>query len=409
MGKKLKSISKIIFAFGFLKNISLKYYGTFHFNELFAIFYFLAPRNIKKLPELFYKLKTPLVFLAIICISQVFSDILNHSPLKNSISGPGQIILAGIIIIFLFESFQKSPLNILSVYLGYGISLLCFVWFNPRLGILENGISRLLIAPTLTITLLWISFSKQKFIQKYIWLGSILVGLIVLLILDSRSRGLIFCATGIIYAIISLFKTPNKLKILNILGLGFISILFIGFVFIFSSEQIFTNNRTHKQIEKIQNAYNPLEIIKITRPPVYVCVLAIAEKPWIGYGSWPMDKTGEYYDLAVDINKWSPDKTEKLKSRKSKIIPSHSILFGTWLHAGIIALLSIFLLFVSTLYCLLQKIVLFSRSNKDFLYISIYFLLQACWGFIFEPVQHLRFSMAIIIAFAWLPKASLVK
>lgn len=404
MGNSFKSFSVINFTFGFLKNILVGFIGTIPLNEIFAGIILLLPRNLKRLPSYFSVLRIPLVLLLVLLLSQVTSDIINQNTLHNMARGWVNIIISAAMIIFVYHAIWLQPNKIFSIFIGYSISLLLFVWFSPKLAVFENGLSRLLFAPLLGYIFICTSYFFYERIKLHIWYLSIITGVVSLSIFDARSAGLIFIASGFIYKMNSLFKPIKSKQFLTpiIVAFAILCILWTGFIYVSENNNTFSRSKT--QFAKIDNPYHPLQLIKITRPQVYVSALSIAKKPLLGYGSWPKDKTGEYYDEFVDINKISPKLTKKLKKQEIKTIPSHSVLLGAWLNAGIIGFLAMLVLLICLIQKLIKKLIANNiQKQSQFNFLIIFFIVSLPWIFLFEPIQRLRFEVAIIIAFTLLP------
>lgn len=408
MGRSFKSFSVINFTFGFLKNILVGFIGTIPLNEIFAGVILLLPRNLKRLPPYFSLLRIPLLLLIVLLLSQVTSDIVNENTMRNMARGWVNIVISAAMIIFVYHAILLQPKKVFSIFIGYSISLLVFVWFSPKLAVFENGLSRLLFAPLLGYIFICTSYFFYERIKRHIWYLSIVTGVICLLIFDARSAGLIFIASGFIYKMNSLFKPLKSKQFLTpiLIAFALLCILWTGFIYVSENNNAF--NRSKTQFAKIENPYHPFQLIKITRPQVYVSALAIAKKPLLGYGSWPKDTTGEYYDEFLDINKFSPKLTKKLKTQEIKTIPSHSVLLGAWLNAGIIGFLAMLGLLIFIIQKLIKKLIANNiQKQPRFNFLIIFFIVSLPWIFLFEPIQRLRFEVAIIIAFSLLPsKAS---
>lgn len=71
------------------------------------------------------------------------------------------------------------------------------------------------------------------------------------------------------------------------------------------------------------------------RGAVITGLLAVAESPIVGYGSWPLDNQG-FYLKGCEFLGEKPERT--YYQRGFPVIPSHSHIIGTWVEGGILAI-----------------------------------------------------------------------
>jgi hypothetical protein len=158
---------------------------------------------------------------------------------------------------------------------------------------------------------------------------------LICFVFDGRSNGLIFFITSLLIFI--KIKNISLSPVIIIIGL---SILYLSYSFYISKvlDGTITGINSKTQVQKMQNYYNPFELLFYGRPDTVVLFAAIANKPLFGHGSWGRDINDEYNSLLAILS-------ENDSQTKFGYIRAHSILFGAWAYAGIFGFLSIFILF----------------------------------------------------------------
>ena len=144
-----------------------------------------------------------------------------------------------------------------------------------------------------------------------------------------------------------------------------------------------------QQVAAANNPYNPFELLTLGRSDVAVGLAASFERPFLGYGSWAEDQTGEYKAMQSAI-------TERFgySGDGRNYIPAHSVLFGAWLWAGILGLVGMALVGLTMMRLFIRSLGVGSPFVPA---LCIYFL-DAVWAFFFSPLAHIRNSFPFVIA-----------
>jgi hypothetical protein len=132
----------------------------------------------------------------------------------------------------------------------------------------------------------------------------------------------------------------------------------------------------------------PYGLVLGGRPEALIAVQAILDRPILGHGSWARSyyyyaKYLELAQLGFDISQFNLDDTDALWEQKEgePFIPSHSILFNTWVEGGIAAgMLWIYVLFL-TLYAIVVTI----HGRSPISPLIFYVLLLLTWNIFFSP------------------------
>jgi hypothetical protein len=365
--------------------------GRLVFSELIALVSF----PFTKFSFLFKKFKN-LRFITkgflFLFIAQIISDIVNESIPNDYLRGLSVILFSYISIIYLLKNITKNSEVIILYFIVMFFMRLLFGEQELDIGIISESSNffKQRFVGFLNLGFMIFSYysykkNKQKTVLLFFFMYSILC-----FVLDARSNGLIFLiATVILY-----IKNSNinfKKSNIILLSLLFTMILYIGYVFyinkVLSNEIGGSNSKT--QIAKMNNPYNPFELLYYGRLETVIAMSAISEKPFIGYGSWAVDKDGKYARL-----------TELLADSKVPIeksfIPSHSVLLGAWLYAGLLGFVAMFSMF-RRLFIIYFKIL---KSKKTYYILPVLTVLTVdmMWASVFSPFGLLRTTFPIFAA-----------
>lgn len=400
---KIPSVKIRMFLFSVLEGIRINIIGQLPLSEIFAIFNSFSLKNrlniFREIPDI---KKISIAYLFFL-ISQIISDFINHSDINNAIRGWANIIMAIIVIIFLTKTLWNNNLLIITFLTGQIISLIIFAPPSENLSLSDMGFFKFRLAPILNNIILifsWYILKKQIRNSLIVVILFFFYGLFCIA-LDYRSNGMFMILTGIII----LFK--NKLDKISIkkqaIYIIIFAILFLGLYSLYVSQVLagkLGGSHSEIQLTRIENPYNPLSLLQSGRAETYVALLAIAEKPIFGHGSWAPDPSGKYNLMVAKIHgNENRFKTQYQHNNYRNLIPSHSVLLGAWMTSGVIgffAIAYIFLIFVKRNFRLIKNT---EVINSPFLPIIIFFFINGCWVFVFSPLSHIRQSIPILLAF----------
>jgi hypothetical protein len=218
---------------------------------------------------------------------------------------------------------------------------------------------------------------------------------------DARSNGVFFALTTIFLLINKLFYRLSTKNILMYV-FGFV-LLFQGLYSIYVYQTLEKNiggDHSRGQLLRSSNPYNPLNLIASGRAEAVAALVAISDKPYIGHGSWPPDKNGKYNHVVYELH----DEEENFDTQMSLLkaapdIPSHSVILGAWVTAGIIgffSMLCIFIIFVRSFIDVLNKQYI---TNGNYFPILVFFFLNGSWTFWFSPLSQIKLTLPVFISF----------
>jgi hypothetical protein len=383
-----KKIIILLIEIGF--GVTFNFIGVISLSELIlfgtCIFY------IKK--ELFIKypilIKITWLYLGLIA-SQIISEIVIGNTFNNSLKGIAVTVVSYLHFVFLFSFFVKDRYLIKYVIIGFIVKFLIFgSSFEGSLsGVLQGGNSAFLkfyLAPLVSQVLLLTSLYLRKKHMKIIF---IVLG-ILFVFFGARSSGAFIMLTGLVgYFVLKNKKRINFKKLLSlVLLLGFIT--FGGYVFYVNSVlkgEITAGNS--EQIKKIDNPYNPINLLMMGRTETFVGAIAFMDKPFFGHGAWATDVSGKYKLLIFKLRDSDFRETDR------DLIPAHSVLIGSASANGILAFL--FMGYILSMFFI--KGIKSIDKNDPFLFIIISYVFSLLWNGLFSPLAHFRFYLPLPFAF----------
>jgi hypothetical protein len=377
--------------------------GQLSGNEILALFSSFSINSLKSLYRKIPDLKKVNIGYAIFFVFQMISDIINNSPANNMLRGGANIIMAIICTNYLTKILHKNVENVIYYLIGSAVSILIFGDISiDGIDLKKMSFFKFKMAPILNVLILIISI---KLLKKYPDKKLGVVFLFILygalcIALDARSNGLFFIFVSIIFYYknrlrsISFKKTIPYLVVFMLLFQG----LYSYYVFQTLSGNI-GGEHSRVQLKRISNPYNPINLIVTGRAETYVGLLAALEKPIFGHGSWPKDPTGKYQLMVFNLHDDEQNYDSFFASNEEhSIIPSHSVLIGAWMSAGIFAFLAVIyviFLFFKNGFNLLRNRLFINNS----LYILVaYYIVNSSWIFLFSALGSLKLTLPIMIS-----------
>lgn len=396
-----KSNIKII-VFSLLSSITFSFVGTLILSEVYAMFYSFPFRIIRELYKRIPDMKKIHVALGLFLGVQMLSDVVNHTDVNNMMRGWAALVVAILMFTFLFRIFDETPKVIVAFMLAEIVRLLLFgqssleqdtaslaesyTAFKFRIAPITNNIVMLLV---------YYFYNKRKdnlAVAMFILYGLLCVGL------DYRSNGLFFLFAGLIVLFrkqLMNMTLARKIGLTLFMAASF-QILFILYVNAVLSGQ-FGGAHADTQLEQVGNPYNPFSLILEGRGESFVASEAIKDAPLLGHGSWAVDRNNHYRMMLykdVDVNK----AREELRVNGG-VIPSHSVLMGAWLYAGIagfFAMLYIFILVLKRAFYLIKDP---AAMETPYYPLIVLYTLQLIWIFPFSPLPHIRNIIPVLATF----------
>lgn len=197
---------------------------------------------------------------------------------------------------------------------------------------------------------IWFVYILGKFIKNKRALGLLtMMSSPIHLLLNARSLFL----TTFLASFSTLFKfktrSKRKQKIIIFIIMSFIFIgepIATGIYGKLTESGIFGAEAQKKYLQ--QTAGGKINILLAGRSESLVSLVAIADSPLFGHGSWAESKYYYFLYLKSIENLGKNVNWDYAKHKNKYLIPSHSMLFGTWVYHGVIgAVFWIYILFLS--------------------------------------------------------------
>ena len=366
--------------------------GEIYVSELLAlaVLPFIRPHKIIKSS---WMLRKVLFGYCIILTGLVISDYYNSSEINNYLRGSANIIFAGVNLIFLFIIIINAPNTIITwlvttVLVKFMLgehSLENYTYLIP-----ENDFKSKIVPylePSVILLGCLLAIKSRRLPGPLFCVSGA-----VMVIMGARSSGAVLLISGLAL-IMSGRKTLSKRKILvSGVLLGVLGVCaYLYYVDLVLSGNIASGvSHSVNQIRRMENPYNPIELLMLGRSQTFVALEAISERPVFGFGSWAPDIGGKYARLVAEMQ----NSERRLPVYYTPWIPSHSVLFTAWLWAGLLGLCGMLVVVSAVLRAILDNI-----RNNHYLSPAFYaFSIGFFWHLLFSPFGHVRTSFPITIA-----------
>jgi hypothetical protein len=380
----------LLFEIGF--GITLNIVGTISLSELLLVTTFLFYIKLDIYSRFPILKKITWLYLALL-VAQIISEVVIGNSITNAFKGFAVTIVSYLHFIFLFSFFIKDRKLIFYIILGMLFKSLIFgTQFDGSASAALEGESAIFLKFYLAPILINILFITSFFLnRKLVVYFSIILG-ILLLILGARNLGFNLFLAGLTTLFI-LFnnKKINFRKLLTLFVLlSFISYgFYIEYVNRVLEGKVTSGNSL--QIKKLDNPYNPLNLLISGRTETFVGAVAFADKPFFGHGAWGKDFTGKYRLLMMNIKDITIFQLEGDKD----LVPSHSVLIGAGMSNGILAFFFMFCI----LYLFFKKGIQSVSKYDSYVLLIIYFIIFTLWNGLFSPVSQFRITLPLPFAF----------
>ncbi|GAA3952815.1 hypothetical protein GO495_21835 [Chitinophaga oryziterrae] len=396
-----KSNARMV-VFSLLSSAKLSFVGTLILSEVYALFYSFSFKRISTLYNRVPDMKKIHIGMALFLGVQMLSDVVNHTDTNNMLRGWAALAVAIVIFTFMFRMFDETPKVIVAFMIAEVVRLILFGQSNLEQDTADLAESysafKFRIAPitnNIILLLTYYLYNKRKdkmTVAVFILYGLMCVGL------DYRSNGLFYLFTGLIILFrkqLMYMTLARKIGLTLLVGITF-QILFMIYVNAVLSGE-FGGKHAGTQLEETGNPYNPFSLISQGRGEFFVAIEAIKDAPILGHGSWAVDKDNHYRMMMfkdADAGKFRENSLNN-----SGVIPSHSVLLGAWLYAGIVGflvMLYIFNLVLKRAFYLIKD----PRAMETPYYpLIVLYTVQLIWTFPFSPLPQIRNIIPVFIAF----------
>lgn len=377
--------------------------GQLGVNEIIAVVDSLNPKSWKRLYSNIPDIRLINAAYLGILISQIVSDLVNQSSSANYARGWANILMAIIVTNFLSKVLWENSKSIVYYLLGSMATIVFFGADVEEFVLEEMGFFKFTVAPILNSLLLVLAwYWLRKSVNNRIYIISLfaIYGLFNL-VFDYRSNGLIFLMISFFLYKKNILK---KIKIGNVVPyIIAIVVVFQGFYIIYVDQVLsgsIGGEHSVEQLRRLDNPYNPINLLMTGRSETIVAMIAVSDKPIFGHGSWAPDPGGKYTLMAYQMHGNEDRFDLKVESGTGQfIIPSHSVLIGIWMTAGVggfILMVYIIILLYRRAFKLVKA---YNFQKNPSFPILLFFITNGAWIFMFSPLPHIKQSLPIIIAF----------
>lgn len=371
--------------YALLSTVNVNLIGSMRLSEILLLG--LAPTAIRKDDLSRYPyLKKIILSLALLLFFQVLTDMVVGTSQQNYLRGWASIIMSMLSFMVLFKLFNSYE----SIMIYIFMIMVKNIFYTDDIVTSDMSYFKFKMVPILSsaVYLLSAYFYRRGNIKAV--MGVLFGYSITCVSFDSRSTAVVFFLSAII---IYFFNTGLKLTKAKITVFAVIALVIFQVAYIFYVDAVkageFGGDHARAQIERLDNPYNPFELLMTGRGETFAAATAISDAPVFGHGSWAKDHTLKYYQILLMFH--DEDFNVEKAYSKEQLIPSHSILMGAWINCGIGGFLSVLLVFF---FLMKMGFYLVRNGQSLALYpVIVLMTIGLIWTFAFSPFQHLRFSV----------------
>lgn len=314
---------------------SVNLVGKILLSDALVLYVFFNLLRHKKLTFRLPYLRPILIMLALWIFAAVLSDLINNSSFKNLARGWAKLGLFGFYIIVIFNLIGGSRKNAALAMIGIGIALLLKTDISADIG--NDTVFRTmwkfgmgLAVGILLYSLLNAMGMKQRSISLLLLLFSP-----VHLFLGARSQFLLLAiSSGVSFFHIRIKGAKKRFYA------GILFLMLIGSALIIGEslyDQIIrTGALGEKALEKhLKQTTNGENILLGGRAESAISIIAFADKPLLGHGSWAESREYRALYFQIKAAKGEPINWNAPFISRSDLIPTHSMLMGAAVEHGI--------------------------------------------------------------------------
>lgn len=372
----MSNLFNIIFSISF--NYKLNLVGDFYYSQMIIIFtaiYFFFKKKFF-INSLFEKKLYFIGFLWL--LNQLISDLVNQTSFNDLMRGNAKIIIILLSFYVFFRITNVNYIKIINLLITYIIVSILFDLINT-VNFFDSWKFGFGTFITILLILVNTTFKKNINFNKSILFSIFLIGIYSIFL---GTRYLFVFNT--LFVILIIFTQYFKFRLSKLLMFLIIFLMPINYFYsqIIQSD-LLQSRYSEKYTKQSSGLLGPLiggrsEIIASTK--------AIYDSPILGHGSWSSNCE---YTIFLHDKKISLNYTSKL-NLDNCLIPSHSVIFGTWVQSGIFGF--IFWIFILiNIFITLNKIIFKDDlAHNKFKYLLIYLSIACIWDIIFSPLGGTR-------------------
>lgn len=390
----------LMLAFGFGWAIALELQFRVYLSELvvLAALPFLRWRNLF---GDYRALGRVMMCLSLWLVAIISSDLYNQTALIDTLRAGSTPLIAAASLLFALACIHRNARSLITFF--FGIALGKFIYGEPFYG--EEWASRAIdltslfelnyfkariepfLTPALLLGLVWLGRKRPN---RAI-LPALIIG-IAYILLDARSVGLFFLAASGVFFLDLRGRRFSRPAIA--IGAALLVAAFFALFTVYADYALRNNptSQTGMQLARVENPYNPVELLRVGRSEWSVMPDAIAERPIMGWGSWAIDPRNRYNFLEAERVGGLYIAAEQFEGPAR--IPFHSVIAAAWLWSGLLGLAS--MVWLTVVLVRLGKAAGSRRTIQWFL--TLFLSAQMAWALLFSPPQSVRTQFPIAIA-----------
>lgn len=372
-----------------LSGVNVALVGQLKLNEIMVLLsapFVFDRRDFKDYP-LFRKI---IVALVALFVFQAITDLfVVKSSSENYMRGWAAIVMSILSFLFLFKTLKDDE----AIFFFLCMTLIKNIIWTDENADTDMSYFKFKMVPILSYGMYIVSFLLYRKGQWKAVLALLLGYSLLCFARDSRSTGMVFFLGAIIiYCFNSgMYLTRDRLLVFGLAGAILFQFAYVSYVNAVLNHEI-GGEHAAEQIDRLDNPYNPLELLMTGRGETFAALAAISDAPLFGHGSWAKDDNLKYYRILLLYQ--NEEMNEQLATSTDHLIPSHSILLGAWVNAGLGGFIAVLLVFI---FLLRMGFYLIRHAADTALYpVLVLMTIGVIWTFLFSPIQQLRFNIPAI-------------
>lgn len=382
----------VLFGLGLSALVKFRLVGEIFLTDVLLIAFF--PFAILRTKDTPWRYALPIFFFGMLwLLSAMFSDIVRQSPFENYARGWAKIVFFMIAFASLLALTKTRIDRLMAFFAGLACCGLLSATFFPdefqRGEPWKFGYSPPL--GLLTVVVASVPLVRRRFgFVRPVGLPAIMA--VLNLAFNFRSHYVTLVATAGITAVTSIGAaiSPRRRVVTPVLIVGMIALAAVA---AWGSTAVYSNLAGSGTLgEKAKLKYDmqtggDIGVLQGGRSESLVSFKAIAESPFIGHGSWAVDRS--YVAMRVLMLRQRGILTSGPMT--SELIPTHSYIFGAWVESGVLG--GLFWLIVS-IYAVVALFCAIDVRSKATPFVA-YLLIQLLWSIPFSPFgADVRFVVA---------------
>lgn len=341
-------------------------------------------------------LRSTSYLILLLIFIQIITEYIIGNELNNTLRGIAINIVAFLHICFLYYYLNKDRRYVVWFALGF---LLRYLFIAPETDLEDLAYENIehdraflyfvkfrlvpMIEPFLVI--LSVYFYKRSYCFFVFVIG------VALVILGSRSGGMIILISGLLT-----FFSYKRKGVGKYFKIHVVMFLIASYgIYCAYANQVLKGKITSGnsgQLLKVENPYNPINLLMMGRTESFVGFVAFTDRPWTGWGAWAKDSDNYYRYLMMEYRN-----IDYKILNNDFIIPSHSVLIGSGMTNGIFAFSCMLLIF----FTVIKRSYFLLKFSNDYYYIICFYLLYFIWHMLFSPPSAFRYIIPLPVAFIY--------